>query len=65
MVGSTIKSTTTDENGISEFEVYLGNRHRGRIWRNGKYFDYFEINPNDLIKNDTIEIKTTANNGHN
>lgn len=61
MTGSIIKNTTTDENGISGFEVYLGKKHIGRIWRNGKYFDYFEINSNDLIENDTIEIKTTAN----
>ena len=64
MAGSTIKNTTTDDNGISEFEVYLGNRHRGRIWKNGKLGYYFEISKDDLIENDTIEIKTTANNGY-
>lgn len=65
MTGSLIKKTITDENGISQFEVYLGNRHLGRIWRNDNLGDYFEISKDDLIENDTIEIKTTANTGYN
>src|SRR5690606_29936268 len=57
-----IKKTTTDENGLSQFEIYLNNEYRGRIWRKGEYFDYFEINPKKIIEIDTLKVKTTANN---
>lgn len=57
-----IKKTITDENGISQFEIYLNNEHQGRIWRKGKYYDYFEINPKKIIEVDTLKVKTTANN---
>ena len=67
MASSTIKKTITDKNGNSKFEVYIGHRHLGDIWRNKKYsdfFDYFEIAPEQIVKNDTIEIKTTATNSY-
>ena len=57
MMVSTLKETITDKNGLSEFEVYFGNKYRGRIWRNGEYLDFFEINSKKIIENDTIEIK--------
>jgi hypothetical protein len=65
IAGSLIKKTITDKNGISEFELYLGNKHRGRIWKNGKLGYYFEISKDELFENDTIEIKTTANTVYN
>jgi hypothetical protein len=57
MMVSSLKETITDKNGLSEFEVYFGNQYRGRIWRYGEYFDFFEINSNKIFENDTIEIK--------
>ena len=62
MAGSKIGETITDKNGLSEFKVFLGNEHQGRIWRKNEYFDYFVVSSVELAQKDTIEIKTTANN---
>ncbi len=64
--GSTMGKTITDKNGFSEFMVYPKDNLEGRIWKNNEFpYEFFEIGPQELIKSDTIEIKTTANRVYN
>lgn len=56
---------TTDLNGLTTFELYKGNKYNGYIeMKNGKA-EYFIIQSDNIKENETIEIKTTANNVYN
>ena len=65
MIFPLLSKKRTNEKGIATFKPYQGNFYDGTIYKSNNKSEYFEIKSKQLIENDTIEIKTTANTVYN
>jgi hypothetical protein len=57
MIFPKFSTKKTDQDGITSIKVFKGNTYEGYIYRKDNRDDYFKILPEQIVKNDTIQIE--------